>query len=171
MKLKPVAVALALMAAGPAVMAAACTGTFSLGTLGVNGYANFGQTLSGPGSFNHCYDFSVSTGPVNASGATLLSNWSWDLGLDFTSMNIAGTNVLSSYVTQFGQLWTFSDLTVGNYRLEVAGNVYDYPWSNYDGTVGYRGTLVITPVPEPESLAMLAFGLAAVAWGARRKKA
>ena len=69
--------------------------------------------------------------------------------------------------------FNFGSLGAGDYRLQVAGNVYrDAGLINTK--VGYVGglTTVAAPVPEPETYAMLLAGFFGVGVGVlRRKKA
>jgi PEP-CTERM motif len=167
MKLKAVALALALCTAGPA-MAADCTSTYSLGTLGANGFRYFDHFF-GAGPFNDCYNFTLGVDPASATTAVLKSDWSSHLNLDFTSVSLSGGNVQDYATSSIGQIWTFGNLVAGDYQLAVAGNVYETGATGLEFGIGYVGALVVTPVPEPEMLGMLALGLATVVWGARRK--
>lgn len=67
------------------------------------------------------------------------------------------------------------DLKAGNYTLGIDGRVYDTPTNSgfYSGylDVSYVPGNIAAPVPEPASAALLALGLPAVAWVARRKRA
>ncbi|HEX6704219.1 MAG TPA: FxDxF family PEP-CTERM protein [Albitalea sp.] len=172
MKLKTLALALALCASAPA-MAASCTSTFSLGTLGPSSIAFFGNNFGSTQSFADCYTFTLSQAPSSATTTTVEWDWSQRLNIDLTAVTLSGGTLLSQVNDLFSQSWTFGGLSSGNYVLQVAGNVIDTGRGSIDFGVGYGGMLttsgVVTPVPEPESLAMLALGLAAVVWGARRK--
>jgi PEP-CTERM motif-containing protein len=172
MKLKSLAIALALCASAPA-MAASCTSTFSLGTLGPSSLRFFGNDFGSPQSFNDCYTFTLSQAPSSATTTTIEWDWSNRLNIDLTSVSLSGSTLLSQVNDLFSQSWTFGGLSAGNYILQVAGNVIDTHNGSTDFGVGYGGMLTtsgaVTPVPEPESLAMLALGFAAVVWGARRK--
>lgn len=61
----------------------------------------------------------------------------------------------------------------GNYTLYV----YGYPifgnlgtgWVNYNPPSSYAGRIVISPVPEPATYAMLLVGLGLIGFSARRK--
>jgi hypothetical protein len=169
---KSLALALALCAGGPA-MAATCTSTFSLGTIGPSGGTFFGNDFSTPQSFNDCYAFTLSQAPTSATTTTIQWDWSSRLNIDLTSVSLSGGNLLSYVNDLWSESWTFGGLTAGDYLLQVAGSVTDSGSGTAGYGVGYFGMLTtsgaVTPVPEPESLAMLALGLAAVGWSARRK--
>ncbi|WP_280153985.1 FxDxF family PEP-CTERM protein [Piscinibacter sp. XHJ-5] len=170
MKLKSLALALALCAGAPA-MAATCTSSFSLGTLGPSSGSFFGNDFNSAQSFNDCYTFTLSQAPTSATTTTIEWDWSSRLNIDLTSVTLSGGNLVSYINNLWSESWTFTGLTAGDYMLEVSGNVTD-THSGYGG-VGYIGMLttsgVVTPVPEPQTLAMLALGLGAVVWGGRRK--
>jgi hypothetical protein len=171
MILKPLALALALCVSGPA-MAATCTSTFSLGTL--TDIKFFGQSFSEADSFNDCYTFTLDLAPISATTATVEWDWSERLDIELTSITLSGGTLIDSSVGLFNAQWlTFTNLTAGDYTLSVAGNVYDRGGVDttsvkYGGFISTSGKMV-TPVPEPESFAMLLLGLGVVTWASRRR--
>ncbi len=174
MTFKPLVMALALCAAGPS-MAASCSSTFSLGTIGPGNIVAFGNFFGAAGTFNDCYSFTLSATPASATSTTVEWDWSSRLDVNLSSVSLSGGSVLSHIDTGPLRSWTFGDLTAGDYQLSLAGNVYDTGAGSAGLGVGYSGMLttsgpaVVTPVPEPATVAMLALGFAAVAWGTRRR--
>jgi hypothetical protein len=160
--------ALALAVAGPA-MATTCWYDSTLGTLNSAG-TDFGAACTGEGSFSHHYTFSL----ASLSGVSGDAD-DWDLrflGISTTllSVGVSGGSLGSSWQTDSSPLdgFTFANLGSGDYQLRVIGSVDG--WSGgYDGTIRAVAT-VASAVPEPETYAMLALGLAAVGWVTRRRK-
>lgn len=177
MKMKSLVAALVLVSAAP-VMAATCTKTFSLGSMGPPDFASFGNTFTSAGQFNDCYTFSLSSA-ADALGVALEFDLSSRLDVDLLTAAIhRTTGELIGLVHDFSSpIFSFDGLGAGQYRLEIGGEVaVDRP-AGWTGVVGYGGILsttsaqVATPVPEADSLAMLAMGLGVVAWASRRKTA
>ncbi|HEV7914365.1 MAG TPA: FxDxF family PEP-CTERM protein [Albitalea sp.] len=176
MKFKSIVTALVLSLGVP-TMALACTSTFSLGTLNPSGVKWFGNDFDKPQGFTDCYTFTLSQSPSSATTTTLEWEWSNRLHIDVASVTLSGGSLLSHIADTWTESWTFGDLSAGTYQLNVIGSVTNDGSRDYDDVVGYWGLLSasgsngssVTPVPEPETLAMLALGLGAVVWGARRK--
>lgn len=167
MKPRNMVAALALAVAGPA-MATSCLYDSTLGTLTSAG-TDFGAVCAGSGSFSHYYTFSLAA----LSGVNGTSD-EWDLrflGISTTlnSVGVSGGSLGSSWVTDSSPLdgFTFANLGAGDYQLRVLGTV-DSLAGGYDGTIRAVAT-VASAVPEPETYAMLALGLAAVGWVTRRR--
>jgi hypothetical protein len=178
MKIKSLALAVAMAATGGSAMAASCTSTFSAGSLDAPDLALIGNDFHKANSFHDCYNFSL-TESSNALGATL----EWDLfsglDIDLTGVTLTGTGIGSALqgLTSSGlgiSTFSFSSLAAGTYQLMVSGVVSGRPnW--LDSGVGYSGKLVTTPshiaapVPEPKTYALLLLGLGAVAFATRRR--
>ena len=168
MKPRSMVAALALAAAGPA-MATTCWYDSTLGTLSSTG-TEFGATCVGSGSFSHYYTFSL----ASQSGVSGAAD-EWDLrflGISTTlySVGVSGGSLGSTWLTDSSPLdgFTFGNLAAGNYQLRVLGAIDGWA-GGYDGTIRAVAT-VASAVPEPETYAMLALGLAAVGWVTRRRK-
>ncbi len=85
----------------------------------------------------------------------------------FNSVSLYFNNVLSS--TQLGNTFNFANLGAGSYSLHASGTVFPGVGT---GNIGYvAAQLEITPVPEPETFAMLLAGLGVMGAIARRRKA
>ena len=173
MKLKFLAAA-ALLAVSGTSMAA----TFNLGNLsnGVVDGALLHNTFTSAGSFSDTYNFTLSGG-ADAFGGVIR----WDdlpgfgLDLNLTSVSLSGTGLSSALVDNSPLLFSFSNLVAGSYSLVVNGNV-TRSWLPGDRSVEYKGALttinsgVSAPVPEPETIAMMALGLGVMGFVARRRK-
>lgn len=92
--------------------------------------------------------------------------------------DISATNFSFSSVTLNGTAWTLSPSTDGTYlglvsgtfrgplEVEIAGS-FTGPTGGYGNL---QGSLVLAPVPEPETYALMLAGLAAVGFAARRRR-
>ena len=94
-----------------------------------------------------------------------------DTGLDITGMSLYSStgNLLTSGnmgSTGAQDIWTLSvdSLAIGSYYLQVSGTMM----SNTAGSFG--GSVMLNPVPEPETYGMMLAGLGVVGMLARRRK-
>ena len=62
-----------------------------------------------------------------------------------------------------GTTFSFADLAAGNYFLQIGGKAL----KNTTGI--YNGSIQVTPVPEPETWAMMLIGMGLVGYQLRRK--
>jgi hypothetical protein len=136
--------------------------TFNGWTSGGGGYStNFGNSVLT--SFADWLDFTL---PADSSGngASNLVSLSFGSGIMLTKFELwDGTNLLGSGLAGgTGSSLTFVGGTVpGAYSLKINGSVGS-------GGGSYFGNIVINPVPEPQTYAMLLAGLALVGFSARR---
>ncbi len=174
MRVKPIVFALIALANAPVMAGSNCTSTFSLGTLSPSSIALFGNQFWRAQSFNDCFSFKLNS-PSDALGLTLEWDWSSRLNIDLKSVTLSGGNLVSDVVDLTPDVFTFNGLLSGNYVLALSGKVTRAGPGLVDFGVGYQGVLVTSapriasPVPEPETLAMLALGFGVVAWSNRRK--
>jgi hypothetical protein len=138
----------------------------------------FTHAFAGPGAFTDHYTFTTDASAyltdalvhttnseltLSSFGLYLASN---DSLVAPTAIEIDPTN---SSVAQPGSgYWRFAGVNIAantSYYLAVNGTVLSATGSAYGGTV------LITPVPEPETYAMLLGGLGIMAFLARRRKA
>ena len=172
MKLKFLAAA-AMLAVSGASMAA----TFNLGNLGPPGAAELRNDFTSTGSFSDTYNFTLSGGADSFGGV-----FEWGdipfvgLNLSLTSVSLSGTGLSSALIDNSPLFFSFSNLVAGSYSLVVNGTVTKSLFSRGDDTVGYKGGIatinngVSAPVPEPETIAMMALGLGVMGFVARRRK-
>ena len=92
-------------------------------------------------------------------------------GLDITGLSLytSGGSLLTSGVMSSSgarDIWTLSadSLAAGSYYLQVSGSLV----SNTSGSFG--GSIMLNPVPEPETYGMMLAGLGVVGLLARRRK-
>ncbi|MDD4944434.1 MAG: FxDxF family PEP-CTERM protein [Rhodoferax sp.] len=143
-------------------------GTFDNG-IGHNTYDGYFKAVTGDASdgykFSDTFNFSL-TGSLDGS-ATLVSRWkitSWSAKLNgvdliYTPGSYAGTlSGVGSFHTGMNTL-VITGVTAGPGAPE---------WG--DGTGGYNMSLGVTPVPEPETFAMLLAGLGLVGFATRRRE-
>jgi hypothetical protein len=174
MKLKALALLLALVTGGPAM--AACTQTFNLGVMGPPALRFFGNDFSSTRHFEDCYNFTLS-GPTDSLGLAWELDASWTRDIDLDSVTLTGGSLVSALVDTSASSFSFSNLAAGVYQFVVAGDVTGRNGGLFGGgVVGYfgsfetqRATGVAAPVPEPKTYALLALGLLAVGWTVRRR--
>ena len=168
MKLKMLVASMALAAAGSSMAA-----TFNLGDMGPPGIRYFGNSSTSPqASFSDTFTFTLNAG-ADSFGVL----WDADLAsrrdVSLTSLSLSGGGLSGTLTDNTPYAFTFENLLAGTYNLVVNGTV-----TGSTGGVlpsGYGGALVTlrsvaAPVPEPESIAMMALGLGAVGFVARRRQ-
>lgn len=168
MKLKALVAAAALAASG-----ASMAETFNLGSMGPPGFTWFGNSFSQAQTFSDTFNFTLN-GAANSLGAV------WDVDflarrdVELTSISLIGGGLSSALVDYSPIDFSFSNLLAGSYSLIITGTVEGRRGGLYDS--GYVGQLVTTrttvsaPVPEPETIAMMALGLGVMGFVARRRK-
>jgi hypothetical protein len=180
MKLKSLAAALALVAGAPAM--AACSDTFELGVMGPPALRAIGNSFSSAQSFEDCYNFTL-PGAADALGLTLEWDRSARRDIELDGITLVGAGMTQSF--DLGESsshpglssFSFSNLLAGSYQFVVAGDVTGLDGGLLGGgLVGYSGmfatstgSAIAAPVPEPETYVMLALGLLAMGWVARRR--
>jgi PEP-CTERM motif-containing protein len=171
-KISSIVAALALVAAASPAFAG-CDNTSSLGDLGPPGLATFGNSFSSSGSFTDCYTFDL-LGGADSFGGVLHS---WDplnkLGIDVTSISLWGGTLGSTLTDTTPLLFDFGGLGKGHYTLAVS-SIVDSDWGLWKHDVGYGGAIAtvsaVSPVPEPETYALMLLGLAAIGAFTRRRQ-
>lgn len=166
MKLKALVAAVALAASG-----ASMAETFNLGSMGPPGFTLFGNSFNSAQSFSDTFNFTL-TGAANSVGAV------WDIDflsrrdVELTSISLIGGG--QSLIDYSPIDFSFSNLLAGSYSLIVNGTVEGRSGglfqSGYGGYLVTSKTTVSAPVPEPESIAMMALGLGVMGFVARRRK-
>jgi hypothetical protein len=129
------------------------------------GYAEIGNTFNGKNNtFTDFYRFTIGSSELDAG---FYANQGKVVGLDITKFDLvlSGGGIIASGTSNNLGSWSIAStlLAPGSYVLEVAGKVTGSLSGNYNGTLN------VSPVPEPETYAMLLGGLALVGAVARRK--
>jgi hypothetical protein len=152
------------------VAAAANAGVVTINSWNGNsasGYsATFGHTNMA-GQFSDSYDFSVppdSSGKGTPNGISLGFGLSGN-GLTFSSYNLyqAGLLIASGVIDKSSSYLGFTGGGNGNYTLGLKGSTSS-SYCSYDGHIS------VSPVPEPETYAMMLVGLGLVFVSVRRRK-
>jgi PEP-CTERM motif len=180
MKLKSLAAVLALVASAPAM--AACSDTFELGVMGPPALRGIGNSFGSAQSFEDCYNFTL-TGTADSFGLTLEWDGSARRDIALDGIMLVGGGMTQSFdLSESSSLpnlssFSFSNLLAGSYQFVVAGDVTGSNGGFLGGgLVGYSGmfatsagSAIAAPVPEPKTYVMLALGLLAMGWVARRR--
>jgi len=135
---------------------------------------NFGNAFNGTEyygkTFLDTYNFEfLSQSDLDAVVTSIATRNIFDLNItSFDLYNSAGLVLNGSQENSGGlDLWLLSGLALdgGKYSLKVGGSIL--------GTAGgsYGGNINVSPVPEPETYAMLGIGLAVIGYAGRRRKA
>ncbi len=122
-------------------------------------------------TFMDQFTFSV-TGPATSLDAIISSiSRTAATGLDITGLSLysgAGALITSgtSVSTGIQDIWTLSadSLANGNYYLQVSGSMVS------DTSGAFGGSMMLNPVPEPETYGMMLAGLGVVGMLARRRQ-
>jgi len=168
MKLKMLVASIALAAAGSSMAT-----TFDLGDMGPPGITFFGHSFSSPqASFSDTFTFTLDSG-ADSFGVLWDADFLSRRDVSLSSLSLSGGGLSGAVTDTTPYEFTFQNLVAGTYSLVVNGSV-----SGSSGGFlpsGYGGTLVTlrsvaAPVPEPETIAMMAMGLGVVGFMARRRK-
>ncbi len=164
MKLSHIAAAAAL------ALGTASSFAIDLGTLNLtSGSAGFFSTPV-IGNFTDTLTFSVTAplGTIANGSVTSVVNGNQDV--DFSSITVTGPSGSFSFFPQLldpVEVWALPAagalLFPGTYTITFAG-------LNSAGGASYGGNFAVTPIPEPETLALMLAGLGAVGFVARRRK-
>ncbi|NRR32887.1 PEP-CTERM sorting domain-containing protein [Oxalobacteraceae bacterium] len=142
-------------------------------------------------SGNHLYDY--------LSNGTQVFNMTFpDAGINYTDIDYGNNMLVASYTgaqqgvtlrdlalnqnSSFSVGFNIDSLALGNNNdvfLTSGNHIYNYTLGGVqitdmtfpDSAIQYTGIAVTTPVPEPESIAMLLAGLGMLAWRSRRRAA
>lgn len=152
---------------GVALAIAAISSQAAVGPLDLSsGSASFGNSPLA-GSFTDTATFTLTSLSVLNGGVISALNGNQDV--DFLSISISGPSGTFAF-TQLSpdpvEVWSTPTagfvLAPGGYTLTLTG-------VNSAGGGSYAGTLAVTPVPEPTSLALLLGGLGVVGFVSRRR--
>lgn len=161
MKVRALVAAMGLLAAAPAFST-----TYDLGLLDMTKplYHAFTDYT---GSFTDIYTFTLPSYTQGVTGDTTTVNFGdlWNVQLD--SATLTGTGIGSQSDTNPNDGFSFMGLAGGgSYSLALAGTV---DGKGFSGSTGiYAG--YISPVPEPENIALALVGLLATGVALRRRK-
>ena len=130
---------------------------------------NIGNTFADRFTFTvgaYPFTFDALVASISTSASTGLDITGFGLYSDLNGLVFSGTPSIGGAI----DLWEASSglLDPGSYYLEVGGTVVS------DRAASYFGAVLLTPVPEPTMLGMLAGGLGLLGlagWGARRRGA
>lgn len=140
----------------------------------VDNSAHFGDAFAmnnNGDTFMDQFTFNV-TGPATNLDAIISSiSRTAATGLDITGLSLySGAGALISAGTMgstgIQDIWTLSvnNLTSGNYYLQVSGSMVS------DTSGAFGGSMMLNPVPEPETYGMMLAGLSVVGMLARRRQ-
>jgi hypothetical protein len=122
--------------------------------------SSFATEFSFEGTIGLKYSFDTLAG--DSIAASITSSVVQGYGFDITGVTFDGISFTPLLNTGGGDYWTFaaSGLTAGEHYIKVTGT----PLGS-----SYTANVVLTPVPEPETYALLLGGLGAIGFMARRR--
>ncbi|MES2901276.1 MAG: FxDxF family PEP-CTERM protein [Pseudomonadota bacterium] len=172
--LAALALATATLAAPVAYAEDISNGPQALAILDTTAY--FGDSFAADNqgdTFMDQFTFTVTDFPQNFDAIVSSISRAANTGLDITALGLyseAGSLIRSGMSMSTGarDVWTLTTtdaLAVGRYYLQVSGTLV----SNTSGSFG--GSVMLNPVPEPETYGMLLAGLGVMGFLARRRKA
>lgn len=168
MKLKLVAAAVVAAVASAGAMAA--TGG-DLGDLSPS--ASFSRTV-GAGSFLDMWSFNLGTPSIVAASATNVEisfgNFSFGGISDFSAKLNGVPLLLQSFGSAANGVTVTTKVLAGSTTLPAGTFSLIVSGTAGSGGASYGGNIVATPVPEPETLAMMLAGLGALGFLARRRQ-
>lgn len=172
--LRVMSVALTMVLGLAAGAASAVTSTLTFTNNTTSHDAIFGNPAV-RGSFNDTYNFTIPTGAGTQGGAVAISGWGFTGPThwisSFTLTDTTTGTVMGSGAPGTTSNYTFSNLNpADNFALNVMGNAL-----KVRGSGSYSGSIQITPkvcspIPEPDTYAMLMAGLGLLGFTARRRK-
>ncbi len=135
--------------------------------------ANFGANdLPKSSTFAHDFSFQLPAPVAVNGGSSIIADFGFPSGFNVTfndfSLWNATTNTLISSGSTGGSFSTFNFGSIGPsndfFKIHVEG-------TTLATGAGYAGNLTISPVPEPETYAMLLAGLGLIGFSVRRRVA
>lgn len=131
-----------------------------------SGSAGFSSTPA-IGGFTDIFTFTLTSPVVANASLTSVVNGTQDV--DFFSITLTGPSGIFSFASLNPdpvEVWALpasgASLAAGSYTLAVIG-------SNFGGGGSYGGNIAVTPIPEPESYALMLAGLLIVGFLSRRR--
>lgn len=152
-------------------MALACGSAQAATDLGVltSNITEFGNYVPNAGAFTDYYTFSLGSDSAVVGATFEIDIGRW-LNVDLSTVSITG-GTLGSALSDASPTdgFMFSGLHSGQYTMAVAGVVTGVLGGAYYGAI-HASQTVASPAPEPEQYALMALGLAGVAFLVRKAK-
>jgi|CXWL01.1.fsa_nt_gi hypothetical protein len=149
--------------------------TFNSNVFGYD--STFGHAVTDAAPFLDHWTFQAVTPMTGTGGASVISGWNnlFTNNVDLASIQLIDTTTslpvpVTALAPSLGGVfaatsWNVNLVNGHNYDFQVAGMLAP---ENLTGS--YSGNLHISPIPEPETYAMLLIGLGIVGFSARRRK-
>ena len=173
MNLKHLALASAVALSAGAAYAEDFAIPVALSPSGVEGFfsGHYGATHLESGNFTDTFYFQTNNTSSFVDASLITIGFSDSSDIDFTSVSLNGQSFQLTDEGNFEYAVLPRTQISGDLVLTVTGQVGNIATAGQQVAASYGGTINLSPIPEPETYALMLAGLGVVGWMARRRRA